>query len=55
MQQLRLDVLAPLYGSLGIGVSGEYFDRRTYFKGAANETKKFHFPQFRAYLTWRLG
>jgi hypothetical protein len=55
LQQVRLDMLAPLHGSLGIGVSGEYFDRRTYYKGAASETRKYHFPQIRAYLTWRLG
>ena len=55
LQQLRLDLLAPLRGPLGIGVSGEYFDRRTYYKDAANETKKFHFPQFRVFLTWRMS
>ena len=55
LQQLRLDVLAPLRGPLGIGVSGEYFDRRTYYKEAANETKKFHFPQVRVFLTWRVS
>ena len=55
LQQLRLDLLAPLRGSLGIGVSGEYFDRRTYYKDAATDTKKFHFPQVRAFLTWRVS
>jgi hypothetical protein len=54
LQQLRLDLVAPLRGRLGIGAAGEYFDRRTYYKEAENETKKFHFPQFRLYLTWRL-
>lgn len=55
LQQLRLDLLAPLRGPLGIGVAGEYFDRRTYYKEAENETKKFHFPQVRVFLTWRLS
>ena len=55
LQQLRLDVLAPLRGPLGIGVSGEYFDRRTYYHDAAGETRKFHFPQFRVFLTWRMS
>jgi hypothetical protein len=55
LQQLRLDLFAPLRGPLGIGVSGEYFDRRTYFKEAGSETRKFHFPQFRAFLTWRMS
>jgi hypothetical protein len=53
LQQLRLDLLAPLRGPLGIGVSGEYFDRRTYYIEAPDETKKFHYPQFRVFLTWR--
>ena len=53
LQQLRLDLLVPLRGPLGLGVAGEYFDRRTYYKDAANETSKFNFPQFRAFLTWR--
>ena len=55
LQQLRLDVLAPLRGPLSLGVAGEYFDRRTYYKDEANETRKFHFPQVRVYLAWRLS
>jgi hypothetical protein len=55
LQQLRLDLLAPLRGPVGIGVSGEYFDRRTYYHGDATETKKFHFPQVRVFLTWRMS
>jgi hypothetical protein len=54
LQQLRLDVLAPIHGPVGLGVSTEYFDRRTYYQDAANTTKKFHYPQARVYLTWRL-
>lgn len=53
LQQLRLDIVAPLRGPLGLGVSGEYFDRRTYYKDAPDETRKFHFPQFRVFLIWR--
>jgi hypothetical protein len=55
LQQLRLDLLAPLRGPLGIGVSGEYFDRRTYYKEAGSQTQKFHFPQVRLFLTWRMS
>jgi len=55
LQQLRLDLLAPLHGPLGIGLSGEYFDRRTYYQDAADTTRKFHFPQVRIYLTWRVS
>jgi len=54
LQQLRLDMVAPLRGALGFGVSAEYFDRRTYYRDAPNETKKFHYPQVRGYLAWRL-
>jgi Domain of unknown function (DUF3943) len=54
LQQLRLDLLAPLRGPLGIGVSGEYFHRKTYYKDGT-PSAKLHFPQFRAYLTWRVG
>jgi hypothetical protein len=55
LQQLRLDLLAPLHGPLGIGASAEYFDRRTYYSDTASETRKFHFPQVRAFLTWRMS
>ena len=55
LQQLRLDLMAPLYRQFGIGFSGEYFDRRTYYKQEENETRKFHYPQFRAFLTWRFS
>jgi hypothetical protein len=55
LQQLRLDLLVPLRGPLGIGVSGEYFDRRTYYPDDDNQTRKYHFPQFRAYLTWNIS
>ena len=55
LQQLRLDLLVPLRGPIGIGVAGEYFDRRTYYKEEENQTQKFKFPQLRAFLTWRMS
>ncbi len=55
LQQLRLDLLLPVRGPLGFGVAGEYFDRRTYYKEAENETRKFKFPQIRAFLTWGIS
>jgi hypothetical protein len=55
LQRARLDVLLPLRGPLGLGVSGEYFDRRTYYQDAARTTKKFHYPQFRAFFTWSVS
>ena len=55
LQQLRLDIIAPLRGPLGIGFAAEYFDRRTYYQSEDSETRKYHFPQFRAFLTWRMS
>jgi hypothetical protein len=55
LQRGRLDLMAPLRGKLGIGASSEYFDRRTYFKDERGTTQRFHYPQFRVYLTWRLS
>jgi hypothetical protein len=52
LHQARVDLRAPLRGAFGIGVTGEYFDRRTFYQDAAQTKKTFHFPQFRAYLTW---
>ena len=54
-EQLRLDFMVPLHPKVGVGVAGEYFDRRTYYKDVANDTRKFHFPQIRAFLTWRMS
>ena len=54
LHQARVDLFAPLHGRLGIGASGEYFDRRTFYQDEAKTEKKFHFPQVRAYLTWRV-
>ena len=53
LQQARVDLLFPLRGAIGLGTSAEYFDRRSYYQDAAGTTQKFHYPQIRAYLTWR--
>jgi hypothetical protein len=55
LQRVRLDLLAPLRGPLGFGVSGEYFDRRTYYQDAARTIRKYHYPQLRAYFTWSVS
>jgi hypothetical protein len=55
LQQGRIDLLAPLKGPLGVGVSGEYFDRHTFFQGPDDVVTKLHFPQVRIYLTWRMS
>ena len=45
-----LDV--PVKGRLGIGAAGEFFDRRTFYQTPGVPRAHFHFPQFRAFLTW---
>jgi hypothetical protein len=53
IQRGRLDIMLPLRGQLGFGVSGEYFDRRTFFQDVDGSRQQYHYPQVRAYFTWR--
>jgi hypothetical protein len=55
LQRLRLDLLLPLRGPLGLGVSGEYFNRRTYYQDADRTVVGSHYPQVRTYFTWDPG
>jgi Domain of unknown function (DUF3943) len=52
LQRARADLLLPLRGQFGIGVTGEYFDRRTYYQQPGVDRSLFQFPQFRLALTW---
>jgi hypothetical protein len=52
LQRLRADFMVPLRGPLGFGVSGEYFDRRTFYQDEAGTIRRHHYPQVRAYFTW---
>ncbi len=52
LQRARLDLLFPLRGSLGFGASGEYFFRQSFYQDEARSQLQYHYPQFRAYLTW---
>jgi hypothetical protein len=52
LQRLRADLRLPLRGKIGFGVSGEFFDRRTFYQTPDDPPARFNFPQFRAYLTW---
>jgi hypothetical protein len=54
LQHIRADLQWPLRGPLGLGVSGEYFSRHTYFQDAERTEGEFWYPQFRAFLTWSL-
>jgi hypothetical protein len=55
LQRLRLDLQLPLRGALGLGVSGEYFNRRTYHQDANRTVTGSSYPQLRAYFTWDPG
>lgn len=55
LQRVRLDLIAPIRGKFGIGLTGEYFDRRTFYQDASRTIKRFHYPQVRAFFTWRIS
>ena len=55
LQRVRLDLMAPLRGPIGIGATGEYNDRHTFYQDENLTTRKFQYPQFRVYLTWRIS
>jgi hypothetical protein len=55
LQRGRIDLLLPLKGAFGAGVTGEYFDRRTFYQDAAHSRTNYHYPQIRFYATWRLS
>jgi hypothetical protein len=52
LQQARLDLMVPIHKQLGIGATGEYLDRRTFYQDEDRTVKKYHYPQFRVYFTW---
>jgi hypothetical protein len=52
LQRARADLHLPLKGRLGVGLSGEFFDRRTWYKAPDVPRAIFHFPQVRGFLTW---
>jgi len=55
LQRFRLDFVAPIRGPLGIGFTGEFFDRHTYYQDANRTRKSYHYPQLSTYLAWRLS
>ena len=54
LQRVRGDFMWPLKGSLGIGTTGEFFERRTFYDDNRGEAR-YRFPQYRIYLTWSLS
>ena len=55
LQRGRVDLLLPLRGPFGIGVTGEYFDRRTFYQDTDRTRARYHYPQVRAYFTWSVS
>ena len=55
LQRARVDLLLPLRGRLGFGTSVEYFDRQTFFQDEERTRRGYHYPQLRAYFTWRMS
>ena len=52
LQRGRADLRLPLRGKIGLGVTSEVFDRRTFYQTEGISRARFNFPQFRVYLTW---
>ena len=52
LQRARADLRVPLRGRLGAAVTGEFFDRRTFYQEPGVPVGRFHFPQFRVAVTW---
>jgi hypothetical protein len=49
-QNVRLDFLMPIKGRVGIGTTGEFIRRKSYYDGADDVLQRF--PQMRVYLSW---
>lgn len=54
LQRARLDLVVPLHRRLGLGATGEFFDRHSFYQDAAATIRRYYFPQGRLYLTWSL-
>jgi hypothetical protein len=52
LQRARLDLLLPLRGRLGLGATGEYFFRQSFYQDAERSQLEYRYPQFRTYFTW---
>ena len=49
-QSVRLDFLVPINDRLGVGTTGEFVRRKSYYDGAPDVLQRF--PQMRVYLSW---
>jgi hypothetical protein len=55
LQRARLTVIVPIHGNFGLGASGEYFSRHTYYKDPDQTRTKFGYPQVSAFLAWGIS
>jgi len=49
-QNVRLDFLVPVKGRVGVGTTGEFIRRKSYYDGVDDVLQRF--PQVRVYLSW---
>jgi len=49
-QSLRFDLIVPVKGRIGIGTTGEFIRRKSYYDAADDVRQRF--PQVRVYLSW---
>jgi hypothetical protein len=49
-QNVRVDLLVPIKGRVGIGTTGEFIRRKSYYDDADDLLQRF--PQVRVYLSW---
>ena len=54
LQRARLDLIFPVRGAFGLGVSGEYFFRQSFYQDEDRSQLEYRYPQFRAYFTWSI-
>jgi hypothetical protein len=54
LQRVRVDLRLPLRGAFGLGTTGEYFFRQSFYQDEVRTQLEYWYPQFRAYLTWRI-
>ena len=54
LQRGRLDLLLPVRGALGLGASGEYFFRQSFYQDEDRSQLEYRYPQFRVFFTWRI-
>ena len=54
LQRGRAEVIAPAGSRLGIGVTGEYFARHSFYQDQARTRRTYRYPQFRVFLAWNM-